>query len=158
MEQRKSSAIYALASVALLQAALTLLGGCSAKKPTEPAKLHNPYYVCTINAPQLRHEMERTQRLKVVNVLDKKTFENCSIAGSIHVPLSTLEKVAGQWKKHQRIVVYCASYDCPTSKHAFNILHRMGFRNIYAYEGGTKEWREKGYPITGPCRSTYLKN
>ena len=158
MKQRENSALYALAPVALLQAALTLLGGCTSRKSREKPKLHNPWYVRTINATQLHSEMERTQRVKVINVLDNQTYADCHITGSINVPLSTLEKAVGKWPRHTRIVVYCASYDCPVSKHAFNILHKMGFRNIDAYEGGTKEWREKDSPITGPCRSSYLAN
>ena len=158
MVHKKNSALYAIASVALLQTALALLGGCTTKTATQAGALHNPGYITTITAQQLRNEILHDQRIKVVNVLDAATYNDCNITNSINVPLSTLKKTAQKWQRGLRIVVYCANYECAASKHAFNILHTMGFTNIDVYEGGTKEWRDKGYPTSGPCRSTYLAN
>ena len=33
----------------------------------------------------------------------------------------------------------------------------MGFVSVVAYEGGTKEWKQKKFPITGECTLAYLK-
>ncbi len=147
-----------LAPLIFLQAALTLLSGCGKKQPVAQQKLHNPAYVRTMSADQLRNELARAQRIKVVNVLSVDTFNDCHIRGSINVPLSTLKKRAREWRRDELTVVYGASHTYPASQPAFTMLAQMGFSNVYAYEGGTKEWHEKGYPTTGLCRLRYLNS
>ena len=153
-----NNAWKALAPLIVLQAALSLLTGCATKQPAQAKELHNPAYIKTMTAEQLSNRIERAQRMKVVNVLSADTYNDCHIRGSINVPLSRIKKQAKKWRRGELVVLYCASYTCPASKHAFNILAQMGFSNIYAYEGGTKEWREKGYPTTGLCKLEYLTN
>ena len=153
-----NNAWKALAPLIVLQTALTLLTGCSKKEPAAEQKLHNPAYAQTMTADQLRDKLARAQRIEVVNVLSEDTYDDCHIRGSINVPLRKIKKHAKKWRRDELIVLYCASYTCPASKHAFNILAQMGFSNIYAYEGGMKEWREKDYPTTGLCRLGYLNS
>ncbi len=92
----------------------------------------------------------------VINVLPKDTFEDCSIKGSIHMPFEDLGEYALNLTKDQKIVVYCASYMCSASRKAWHILNDLHFKNIWAYEGGMAEWRQKGYPSEGACQKEYL--
>ncbi len=87
----------------------------------------------------------------VVNVLSKDHYDECHIEGSINAPFDELEKHAQSWDKQKEIVVYCASYICSASKNAYHKLKKMGFTHVHAYEGGTKEWKEKGFPVNGSC-------
>ena len=95
-------------------------------------------------------------KVLVINVLPKDTFEDCSIKGSIHMPLEDLPEYALNLTKEQKIVVYCASYMCPMSRKAWHTLNDLHFKNIWAYEGGMAEWRQKGYPTEGACQKEYL--
>ena len=94
--------------------------------------------------------------LLVINVLSNEYYEDCHIQGSINIPLDQFEKNAVNLERDKKIVIYCASYLCSASKRASKILHSMGFRNLLVYEGGTKEWREKGFPTVGSCKLPYL--
>lgn len=95
--------------------------------------------------------------LLVINVLPKDVYDDCRIRGSLNVPLAELDAAAEKWNKDQEIVVYCASYKCDASKKGYKMLVDKGFTNVMAYEGGTKEWKEKGYAIAGECTAEYLK-
>ena len=92
----------------------------------------------------------------LVNVLDSLYYEDCHIRGSINIPLDAIENWAKNLDKNTAIVVYCASYLCPMSLTAYMKLHAMGFKNIYAYEGGMNEWYHMNVPVEGPCRQPYL--
>ena len=117
-------------------------------------KLH----IAEVTAEDLKRHMEAGGDLMVINVLDKKYFDDCHIKGSMSVPLDDLKSQAASWDKNKKIVVYCASYQCSASREAFKLLDEMGFTNIAAYEGGMKEWHEKGYPTQGACQMDYLNS
>jgi rhodanese-related sulfurtransferase len=92
----------------------------------------------------------------LINVLDSNFYEDCHIRGSINIPLDEIEAWAKNLNKDVRIVVYCASYTCPTALTAYMKLHDMGFVNIWVYEGGMNEWYHANLPVEGPCRQPYL--
>lgn len=98
-----------------------------------------------------------SKKLLVINVLAKDTYADCRIKGSINVPFDHLATYAKDLSKDQPIVVYCASYVCPVSTHAWRELHKLGFKNIWAYEGGITEWRQKKLPTEGSCKLSYLQ-
>jgi rhodanese-related sulfurtransferase len=92
----------------------------------------------------------------VINALNPEMYNDAHIKGSINVPLSELKNFAEHTPKDTVIVVYCASINCDVSARAWHILHELGFENLFAYEGGMKEWYEAGYPTEGPCMGDYL--
>lgn len=94
--------------------------------------------------------------LVVINVLDDKTFDDCHIQDSININLDKLEQEVSSWDRKKPIVVYCASYLCPMSRLAWQKLDRMGFKDVWAYEGGIVEWFQSGYPVSGACAMEYL--
>ena len=113
--------------------------------------------VKNITAEDLKKHMNKSYDLLVINVLSKESFDDCRIKGSLHVDLKDIPKAAERWNKNQEMVVYCASYQCSASKEAFLKLKELGFTNISAYEGGVKEWKQKGFSLVGPCKADYLK-
>ncbi len=96
----------------------------------------------------------------VVNVLDKNFHEDCHIEGSINVPFMELEKYADEhWDKDKtQIVLYCGNYRCTASGYGVRMLREKGFQYVWAYEGGTAEWIQKGLSVVGPCKEAYLQD
>ena len=41
----------------------------------------------------------------------------------------------------------CASFECHASPMAAKRLDQMGYKNVYDYEGGMKDWKGAGYPV-----------
>lgn len=96
------------------------------------------------------------QKLLVINALKKQYYKDCHILGSINVPLEELDKYLKDIDKETHIVVYCGSYHCPISHKAWHIVRDLGFKNVWAYEGGMAEWVQKGYLVQGACQEEYL--
>lgn len=103
---------------------------------------------------------EKTKGLVIVNVLDAKYHEDCHIKGSINVPIENLVEYADKhWDKDEtQIVLYCGNYMCTASGAGAHELKGRGFKHVWAYEGGTAEWKHKGLPTEGICESGFLKS
>lgn len=105
---------------------------------------------------------EQKPTLYVINVLDKESYDDCNITGSVNVPFNEVETFAKDLDRNAEIVVYCANYMCSASGAAAQKLKEMGFEKVWAYEGGTAEWYQLGtkaqgmYPVSGSCKASYL--
>jgi len=110
-----------------------------------------------ITAEQLREKLKPGSKCKVINVLAPEWFKDCHISGSVNVPEKQVESQVASWDKKTEIVVYCAHNQCGASGRAYLTLTKLGFTNIAAYEGGMKEWGQKGYAKEGECKLDYLK-
>ncbi len=97
-----------------------------------------------------------TPKIVLINVLDRNYYDDCHIPESVCIPLLELHTVAEKWDKTKNIVVYCASNECPLSRQAWHILHKLGFEKIRAFEGGMREWKQQGFPTKGACNLDYL--
>jgi ArsR family transcriptional regulator len=102
--------------------------------------------MATISKEELARRLVEDPSLQVVNVLDPKQYHLGFIRGSKRIPLSELERRAGELDKSREVIVYCASYDCHASRNAAKKLEALGFC-ARAYEGGIKEWKEAGLPV-----------
>jgi rhodanese-related sulfurtransferase len=113
--------------------------------------------VKTITAPDLQERMSNWPDLLVINVLPKNMYDDCHIPNSISVPLDQLATFVKDFDKAREIVVYCAHYECPKSRQAWELLTKLGFVRVFAYEGGMREWHAQGYPTQGACKMDYLE-
>ena len=111
----------------------------------------------TISAETLKDKIEYYANFTIVNVLEKEYYDDCHIRGSISAPLSQFQMIAQSWDKTRLIVVYCAHGQCSASKKAYDALKKMDFQRVAIYEGGMKEWKEKGFNTDGKCIMDYLK-
>lgn len=130
---------------------LLILGGCLSSEKS--GKKDGAAEVSSQTAPD--------NKLKVINVLEKKFYDDAHIAGSINVDYADLEKEAAGWDKDATIVVYCSNYACTASSGAARILTGLGFNDVRAYEGGMAEWyqlskQDAAYAVEGPSKEDYL--
>ena len=102
--------------------------------------------------PITRDELKRMNETQhedfvLINVLPKEEFRKAHIRTSVNIPANNeqfvehVEEVAGG--KDRKVVVYCASFDCDASPHAAEKLEKAGFKHVYDYTGGTKDWFEQ---------------
>ncbi len=95
-------------------------------------------------------------KLLLINVLDQNSYNDCHIPGSINISYNKLQEATKEMERDTEIIVYCGSYECSASKEAWHILDQLGFSNIWAYEGGMREWKQEGNPTEGVCKAPYL--
>ncbi len=109
------------------------------------SKQHKHYDdVKAITKEDLSQKIE-SGNVQVVNVLNPDNYKLGMIKGSLKIPLNELDNRIGELDKTKEVVTYCASYKCGASKEAAHKLAGLGF-NVWAYEGGIKEWKEAGLP------------
>jgi rhodanese-related sulfurtransferase len=93
----------------------------------------------------------------VINVLDSEYYNDCHIPQSINVSLDQVESFAQSMPYDAEIIIYCSNFLCTASHYVAKLLMAMGFRNVQVYEGGIAEWYQKGFPVVGDCKMTYLQ-
>ncbi len=104
-----------------------------------------------LSRDELRGMIGAEQDFLLINVLSEEFFDREHIPGSENVPLKDenfeqeVEWLAGG---HDRlIVVYCASFESRESSAAAERLTAAGFRNVYDYEGGMRDWKSANLPV-----------
>lgn len=99
----------------------------------------------TISKDELLEKRTLGKPIQIVNVLDPSYYNLGLIQGSLKIPVSEIEKRAGELDKNYEVVTYCAGYHCNASRTAATKLEKLGF-NVAAYEGGIQEWKQAGFP------------
>lgn len=107
--------------------------------------------VKTVTKEELQEKL-RQGKVQVVNVLEPKWYSLGFIKGSVKIPVSEIEKRAGELDKSREVITYCAGAQCSASLEGAQKLAALGF-SVRAYEGGVKEWKEAGLPVEGAAQS-----
>ncbi len=101
-----------------------------------------------ISREELKKKIVAREKIVLVDVLSKESFERVHIPNSVNIPLDELEERAEkELNKKGEVIVYCASFECHASEHAYKILKRKGFGNLFEYAGGIKDWMNAGHEI-----------
>jgi len=98
----------------------------------------------------------KSSKLLVVNVLDDTLYSDCHIVNSLHVPFENVEDFIVNLARDTEVVFYCSNCQCTASGYAARKAREAGIGNAWAYEAGIAEWYQKGYPVNGPCKQSYL--
>jgi rhodanese-related sulfurtransferase len=111
-----------------------------------------------ITIEELKRELKNNfEHILLISVLKKEDFIDCNIAGSISIPLDQFLSKIDTLDRSKKIIVHCTSNESQSSIKAYNMLENAGFKNIYDYRGGIREWIETGQEATnGICSAPYL--
>src|SRR5690606_34751506 len=108
-------------------------------------------FMQTINADRVAEEIERGS-VQLINVLNADDFTREHIPGSVNIPVShpgfveRVEQTVGD--KGTRVVVYCASRECPASENTARKLEEAGFSNVMDFEEGMQGWKDAGRRVS----------
>jgi rhodanese-related sulfurtransferase len=101
-----------------------------------------------ITKEELLEMMYNQDKFKLVEVLSSDAFKQGHLPNAINIPLNEIDKMAKELlKKDEKIVVYCASYACSASTNAAKRLVEMGYKKVFDYKGGKKDWTSAGLPL-----------
>lgn len=101
----------------------------------------------TINAWQLKQELDNGALVRLVNAMEEDKFRACHIPGSLN--LYRKEEIERTLDKNDHIIVYCTDAACNKSILLYNLLEVMGYSNIHRFAGGMREWAAAGFPLEG---------
>lgn len=100
--------------------------------------------------------------LKIVDVNEKKIYDDAHIKGAINLSYDTIEAASANWDKSSPVVTYCTTYECTESHRVAKKLEDLGFTNVRVFHGGMNEWykqaqqNKNAYPYEGEAKEAYL--
>jgi rhodanese-related sulfurtransferase len=98
---------------------------------------------------EIKRRLDEGLPMTLVEVLPQKYFDDGHLPGAVHIPHDAVRELAGKAlpDKDATIVVYCTSTQCPNSGVAARALSAMGYRQVYEYVEGKRDWVEAGFPL-----------
>jgi rhodanese-related sulfurtransferase len=97
---------------------------------------------------QVKAKLERREKFHLVDVREESEWAKDHLPGAIHLGKGIIERDIEQRLPDTRaeIVLYCGGGF--RSALAADNLQKMGYTNVISMDGGIRDWRERGYPLT----------
>jgi hydroxyacylglutathione hydrolase len=86
--------------------------------------------------------------MTLVDVRDEHEWVDGHVPGSVHIPVPSLARDAGQVRSDVPVAVHCASGF--RAGIAASLLEQAGLRDIIHVHGGYSDWVERGLPVSRP--------
>ncbi len=83
----------------------------------------------------------------VVDIRDRKDFNEGRITGAINIPLSSLKERASELKKHGEKQIIVADKMGQHSAMAVKQLNAEGYQNVVRLNGGVADWKAANLPL-----------
>jgi len=100
------------------------------------------------NVDQVKARLDRGDKFLLVDVREESEFAKDHLPGAIHLGKGIIERdiEVRVPDLNTEMVLYCGGGF--RSALAADNLQKMGYTNVISMDGGIREWREKGYPLT----------
>jgi len=100
------------------------------------------------NVDAVRKRIGGGEKFLLVDVREESEFAKDHLPGAIHLGKGIIERdiEARVPELDREIVLYCGGGF--RSALAADNLQKMGYTNVISMDGGIREWREKGYPLS----------
>jgi rhodanese-related sulfurtransferase len=100
------------------------------------------------NVEAVKKKMDRGEKFTLVDVREESEFAKDHLPGAIHLGKGIIERdiEARVPDLKSEIVLYCGGGF--RSALAADNLQKMGYTNVISMDGGIRDWREKGFPLT----------
>jgi len=100
-----------------------------------------------ISCEELKEKIDMGENLVLVNALDEARFRAMHIPNSINVCKD--EDIQKCLAMDDFIVIYCTDEVCNRSIILYHKLDAFGYKNIFRFAGGLREWEKSGFEIVG---------
>ena len=96
----------------------------------------------------VKKRLDRGEEFILVDVREESEFAKDHLPGAIHLGKGIIERdiEARAPDLGAEIVLYCGGGF--RSALAADNLQKMGYKNVISMDGGIRDWREKGYPLS----------
>jgi len=96
----------------------------------------------------IKARLDRGDKFILVDVREETEFAQDHLPGAIHMGKGVIERDVEQKVPdlNAEMVLYCGGGF--RSALAADNLQKMGYTNVISMDGGIRDWREKGYPLT----------
>jgi rhodanese-related sulfurtransferase len=100
------------------------------------------------NVDEVKKRMEKIDKFLLIDVREESEYAKDHLPGAIHLGKGIIERDIEQQVPNldAEMVLYCGGGF--RSALAADNLQKMGYTNVISMDGGIRDWREKGYPLT----------
>src|SRR5947209_9151324 len=97
---------------------------------------------------EVKARLDRGEKLVLVDVREESEFAKDHLPGALHLGKGVIERDVEQRVPDTgtELILYCGGGF--RSALAADNLQRMGYTNVLSMDGGIRDWRQKGYPLT----------
>jgi len=97
---------------------------------------------------EVKAKLDRGEKFTLVDVREESEYAKDHLPGAIHLGKGVIERdiEARVPDLNAPLVLYCGGGF--RSALAADNLQKMGYANVISMDGGIREWREKGLPLT----------
>jgi rhodanese-related sulfurtransferase len=101
-----------------------------------------------VTVDDVKQKLDRNDDFLLVDVREDNEWQTDHLPRAIHLGKGVIERdIEGRVPDpNAPIILYCGGGF--RSALAADNLGRMGYTNVLSMDGGVREWREKGYPLT----------
>jgi rhodanese-related sulfurtransferase len=122
------------------------------------AQQHSPRFLALVQeakkhirettVDEIKARLDRGERFHLIDVREESEYARDHLPGAVHLGKGILERdVEGRIPDTgAEIVLYCGGGF--RSALAADNLRKMGYTNVLSMDGGIRDWRNKGYPLT----------
>lgn len=99
-------------------------------------------------ADDIKTRLDRGEKFTLVDVREESEFAADHLPGAIHLGKGVIERDVETRvpELNTPLVLYCGGGF--RSALAADNLQKMGYTNVISMDGGIRDWRNKGYPLT----------
>jgi rhodanese-related sulfurtransferase len=100
------------------------------------------------NVEQVKARLDKGEKLLLVDVREESEYAKDHLPGAIHLGKGVIERDIEQKipDTGAAIILYCGGGF--RSALAADNLQKMGYTNVISLDGGIRDWRGRGYPLT----------
>lgn len=97
---------------------------------------------------EVKARMDRGEKLALVDVREESEYAKDHLPGAVHLGKGVIERDAEAKfpDPSAELVLYCGGGY--RSALAADALQKMGYTNVISMDGGIRDWRQRGYPLT----------
>jgi len=101
-----------------------------------------------VSVDDVKTKLDRGEKFVLVDVREESEWAKDHLPGAIHLGKGIIERDVEQRVPdlNASVVLYCGGGY--RSALAADNLQQMGCRNVFSMDGGIREWREKGFPLS----------
>ena len=100
-----------------------------------------------ISCEELKRKFDLDDKFILVNALDETRFRAMHIPGSINICKE--EDIQKCLTHDDVIIIYCTDEACNRSILLYQRLEAYGYKNIFRFAGGLREWESAGFELVG---------
>jgi rhodanese-related sulfurtransferase len=122
------------------------------------AMQHSPRFVALVKdaksrikettVDEVKARMDRGEKLTILDVREESEFARDHLPGAVHLGKGVLERDVEVRCPDlgTELILYCGGGS--RSALAADALQKMGYPNVVSMDGGIRDWRGRGYPLT----------